>query len=128
MAENMEKRRHERMELYGHIADLADGNFIYGGIIEDVSLGGLKLNSLPTKFVIEGRTYCIVVSGEASGTHFKIKVRPRWKRAAKSGLSMDVGFMVVDAPQEWTDMVNKMMPKKNKEEEEEDVWDLYSSR
>ncbi len=126
MAENMEKRRFNRMELHGHIADIADGNFIYGGIIEDVSLGGLKLNSLPTKFAIEGRTYCIVVSGEASETHFKIKVRPRWKRTVKSGLSMDVGFMVVDAPMEWTDMVKKMMPKKK--EEEEDVWDLYSSR
>ena len=124
MTENMEKRSHERMELHGHIADIADGNFIYGGIIEDVSLGGLKLNSLPTKFVIEGRIYCIVVSGEVSEAHFKIKVRPRWKRLDNSGVSMDVGFMVVDAPREWTDLVNTMMPKKEKEEG--DVWDLRS--
>jgi hypothetical protein len=126
MAGNQEKRRHERMELHGHIADIADGNFIYGGILEDVSFGGLKLNSLPTKFAIEGRTYCIVVSGEASETHLKLTVRPRWKRKVKSGLSMDVGFMVVDAPLKWTDLVNKRMPKKKKKEE--DVWDLSSSR
>lgn len=126
MAENLEKRRHERMELHGHIADIADGNFIYGGIIEDVSLGGLKLKSLPTKFAIEGRTYCIVVSGEVSETHLKLKVRPRWKRKVKSGLSMDVGFMVIDAPLEWTELINKMMPKKKKQKQ--DVWDLYSSR
>ncbi len=112
------------MELHGHIADIGDGDFIYGGIIEDVSLGGLKLNSLPTKFVIEGRIYCIVVSGEVSEAHFKIKVRPRWKRLDNAGLSMDVGFMVVDAPREWTNLVNKMMPKKEKEEG--DVWDLRS--
>ena len=124
MTEKKEKRRHERMELHGHIADIADGDFIYGGIIEDVSLGGLKLNSLPTKFVIEGRIYCIVVSGEVSEAHFKIKVRPRWKRLDNAGLSMDVGFMVVDAPREWTNLVNKMMPKKEKEEG--DVWDLRS--
>ena len=124
MAENQEKRRHERMELHGHIADIADGNFIYGGIIEDISLGGLKLNSLPAKFAIEGRIYCIVVSGEASETHFKINVRPRWKRMVKSGLSMDVGFMVVEAPLEWTHLVKKMMPKKTKDEA--DVWDLRS--
>ncbi len=124
MAENMEKRRHERMELHGHIADIADGNFIYGGIIEDVSFGGLKLNSLPTKFAIEGRTYCIVVSGEASEAHFKINVRPRWKRMVKSGLSMDVGFMVVDAPLEWRELVKKIMPKKKKDDP--DVWDLRS--
>ena len=124
MAENLEKRRHERMELHGHIADIADGNFNYGGIIEDISLGGLKLNSLPAKFAIEGRIYCIVVSGEASETHFKINVRPRWKRMVKSDLSMDVGFMIVEAPLEWTYLVKKMMPKKKKDEA--DVWDLRS--
>ncbi len=126
MTEDLEKRRHERMELHGHIADIADGKFVYGGIIEDVSLGGLKMNSLPTKFAIEGRTYSVVVSGGTSGTHFKLTVRPRWKRTAQSGLSMDVGFRVVDAPWEWTDLVNRMMPKKEKEEE--DVWDQFSSR
>ena len=125
MEKEPEKRRHERVELHGYIADIADGNFIYGGIIEDVSLGGVKLNSLPTKFSIEGKTYCIVVSGGTAGTHFKLTVRPRWKKVAQSGLSMDVGFRVVDAPWEWADLVNKMMPKK---EEEEDVWDQFSSR
>ena len=124
MAENMEKRRHERMELHGHIADIADGNFIYGGIIEDVSLDGLKLNSLPTKYAIKGKTYCIVVSGGASDANFKLKVRPRWQRTVKSGFSMDVGFLVVDAPLEWKKLVNKMMPKKKKDEA--DVWDLRS--
>lgn len=125
MEEDLEKRRHERMALQGHIADIADGKFIYGGIIEDISMGGLKLNSLPTKFAVEGRTYSIVVSGGNSDTHFKLTVRPRWKKVAQSGLSMDVGFRIVDAPWEWTDLVNKMMPKK---EDEEDVWDQFSSR
>lgn len=126
MAEHHEKRRHKRMELHGHIADIADGNFIYGGIIEDVSMDGLKLKDLPGKFAIEGRIYCIVVSGESSETHLKLKVRPRWKRMVKSGLSMDVGFMVVDAPREWKALVNRMMPKMKKDDP--DVWDLSHTR
>jgi len=125
MTDDLEKRRHERIELQGHIADIADGNFIYGGIIEDVSMDGLMLSSLPIKFAAEGKTYSIVVSGGTAGTNFKLIVRPRWKRTAKSGLSMDVGFRIMEAPWEWTELVNKMIPKN---EEEEDVWDQYSSR
>ena len=87
MVKDMEKRRHERVELHGHIADVADGNFIYGGIIEDISMGGLKLNSLPTKFAVEGRTYSLVVSGGTSDIHIKLTVRPRWKKVDKSGLN-----------------------------------------
>ncbi len=125
MTGHQEKRRQERTELQGHIADIADGNFIYGGIIKDVSLSGLMLGSLPAKFAVEGRTYNIVVSGGASGTNLKLVVRPRWKRTAKTGLAMDVGFRVVEAPWGWADLVNNLSPDRD---EEEDVWDQYSSR
>ncbi len=125
MAEEIEKRIHERAELHGHIADIADGNFIYGGIIEDISISGLKLNSLPTKFSIEGRIYRIVISGGADNEHIKLKVRPRWKKTAGNGLSMDVGFRIIAAPWEWTELVHSMLPEQKPEEE--DVWDQFSS-
>ena len=125
MAEKVEKRIHERAELHGHIADIGDGNFIYGGIIEDISISGLKLNGLPTKFAIEGRIYRIVISGGVSNEHIKLKVRPRWKRTAASGLTMDVGFRIIDAPWEWTELVQSILP--GQEPEEEDVWDQFSS-
>ena len=124
MTEEQEKREHERMELHGHIADVADGNFVYGGIVEDVSRFGVKLNSLPTKFAVEGKLYCIVISRGSTGVSYKLTVRPRWKRETKSGLFMDIGFKVVDAPWEWTEFVKKIIPV----QEEEDIWDQFSSR
>lgn len=125
MVKEIEKRMHDRAELHGHIADIADGNFIYGGIIEDISISGLKLNSLPTKFSIEGRIYRIVISGGADNEHIKLKARPRWKKTSRNGLSMDVGFRVIDAPWEWTELVHSRLPEQ--EPEEEDVWDQFSS-
>jgi hypothetical protein len=37
---------------------------------------------------------------------------------------LDIDFRVVDAPREWTELVNSVVPEK---EEEKDVWDQFSS-
>jgi hypothetical protein len=124
MADEIEKRRQIRARLRGYIADIADGNFIYGGIIEDVSYDGLRLNDLPLRFAVEGRKYCIVVSGGSNDDHYKLSVTPRWRR--KNGASMDVGFKVSDAPREWKLLLSKVIPKETVEIEEEDVWDQFS--
>ena len=49
MEETVEKRQQNRAKLKGYIADIADGHFIYGGMVEDVSIDGLRLNDLPDK-------------------------------------------------------------------------------
>lgn len=125
MADKIDKRRQARIKLNGYIADIADGNFIYGGIIEDVSLEGLRLNDLPVRFAVEGRKYCIVVSGGPEADHYKLMVYPRWRR--KNGSFMDVGFRVADSPKDWKTLIGKIVPRKQVETEEEDVWDQFSS-
>ena len=41
------KRKHTRFKVDGLVCDIADGNSILGGIIEDVSSGGFKMSNLP---------------------------------------------------------------------------------
>lgn len=125
MTDNMEKRRHDRVRLKGYISDIADGNFIYGGILEDVSTEGLRLNDLPTRFSVEGKKYSIVVSGGPAANHYKLIVVPCWNQ--ENGASMDVGFKVVQAPADWKALVRKIVPIEKNEEEDEDVWDQFSS-
>ncbi len=119
---DIDKRRYERVELKGYIADIADGHFIFGGIIEDVSLDGLRLNDLPVRFGIDGKQYRIVVSGGPSNKHFKLTVFPCWKD--ERGSSMDVGFEVVENNGEWKTFVKQLLPDISSEE---DVWDQYSA-
>lgn len=118
----MEKRRYERIQLKGYIADIADGKFIYGGIIEDISEDGLRLNDLPAKFSIEGKRYNLVISGGPSNDYFKLTVFPRWR--SKNGRTVDVGFRVVESSQGWKTLLKRSIPKI---QEDEDVWDQYSS-
>ncbi|WP_417909133.1 PilZ domain-containing protein [Candidatus Electronema sp. PJ] len=114
----VEKRRQTRTKLKGYIADIADGHFIYGGMVEDVSLEGLRLNDLPDKFSVEGKRYSIVISGGPDSPCYKLKVAPRWRR--KNGILVDVGFNIAEAPVGWKTFVQNIMPKLKTVSVEED--------
>lgn len=108
MEKASEKRRQIRTKLKGYIADIADGHFIYGGMVEDVSMEGLRLNDLPDKFAVEGKKYSVVVSGGPDSPCYKLKVAPRWRR--KNGILVDVGFNIAEAPAGWKAFVQKIIP------------------
>jgi hypothetical protein len=108
MEKASEKRRQIRTKLKGYIADIADGHFIYGGMVEDVSMEGLRLNDLPDKFAVEGKNYSVVVSGGPDSPCYKLKVAPRWRR--KNGILVDVGFNIAEAPAGWKAFVQKIIP------------------
>ncbi|XOF33099.1 MAG: PilZ domain-containing protein [Candidatus Electrothrix sp. YB6] len=123
MSERIDKRRYKRAKLKGYIADVADGHFVYDGIVEDISLQGLRLVDLSDRFVVENRKYNLVVSGGPDSMSFKLKVTPRWKRV--NGYYIDVGFQIVDAPSSWKQFVQQMLPA-DKKDKKEDVWEQFS--
>ncbi|MCW5199688.1 hypothetical protein VU05_03085 [Desulfobulbus sp. F1] len=108
MEETVEKRQQNRAKLKGYIADIADGHFIYGGMVEDVSIDGLRLNDLPDKFAEAGKKYSVVVSGGSDAPCYKLKVAPRWRR--NNGILVDVGFNIAEAPAGWQAFVQKILP------------------
>lgn len=123
----IEKRRQVRTKLKGYIADIADGHFIYGGMVEDVSLNGLRLNDLPDKFSVEGKKYSIVISGGPDSPCYKLKVAPCWRR--KNGILVDVGFNIAEAPAGWKTFVQNIMPKLKTGSAEEDdhcLWERHT--
>lgn len=113
---NKDKRKYERLELRGLIADIADGNRVFDGYIEDVSSGGFKITQLPQKFDVQPKQYITVISGYKK--NFKIIIQPCWHKKTHSGYYQEVGFKIVQPPWAWTEFVQDMLP----EEELEDVW------
>ncbi len=122
MSELIDKRRQERIKLRGYIADVADGHFVYDGIVEDISMDGLRLNDVSDRFVVENRVYILVVSGGSDSLSFKLKVTPRWKRENKPYI--DVGFYIADPPLSWKKFIQEMMP--TNKDKADCVWEQYS--
>jgi len=97
------KRRHSRVDVNGFVGDIADGNLVLGGIVEDVSFSGFKMSSLPKNFSAVHRSYTTVISG--NDKHYRCIVIPCWTKKAENKRSVEVGFKIIQASWEWTEFV-----------------------
>lgn len=97
------KRRHPRANVQGYVGDIADGNFVLAGTVEDVSSGGFRMSSLPQSFSASNQNYTTVISGR--GKHYRLIVAPCWKKQAADSRSVEVGFKIVQASWEWSELI-----------------------
>lgn len=100
------KRKHPRAAVEGFVADIADGNFVLEGNVADISSGGFKMSNLPYNFSATSRSYTTVISGD--GKHYRMVVVPCWKM--ENGIFLDVGFKIVQAPWEWSELILQAVP------------------
>ena len=101
------KRRYARAAVEGYIGEIAAGNLVLSGVVDNVSHAGLRMSGLPAGFSVARSHYVAVVSGYDK--KIKIIVRPRWFNAEDSD-HMAVGFKIIDAPWEWMMLVSTEIP------------------
>lgn len=99
-------RRSRRERVSGFSCDIADGNRLIGGIVEDVSPTGFKMTQVSENFHGVEHCYRTVVSG--NGKHFKILAKPCWKNMTPAGV--EIGFKILDVSWEWTEMLLAALP------------------
>ncbi len=91
---------------------LAEGNFFFDGMVENVSRNGLKMTGIPNKFDAHTMACTTIVSGR--GKNFKLKIKPSWVR--EDGMYQDVGFEILSSPVDWVLMLNDLDPR------DKDMW------
>lgn len=101
------KRKHRRVAMRGFVGDLADGNSIVCGDVENISKTGFKFSNAPATFTAEKFTYTIVLSRH--GEHFRVLAKPCWKRRGEKNHT-EVGFKILDAPWEWVELTTREIP------------------
>jgi hypothetical protein len=101
-------RKHRRAGVPGFVGDLADGNLVIGGIVEDISTGGFKLTNIPESFSAEKHTYMAILSG--GGKHYRLLAKPCWRKQGEGGGSVEMGFKILDAPWEWLALTMNEIP------------------
>lgn len=97
------KRKHRRASLSGFMGDLSDGKLVIGGDIEDMSLGGFKITDIPRSFTGEKFTYTAIVSG--GGKHYRLLVKPCWRKEGAGTEKTEIGFKIIDAPWDWVEFI-----------------------
>lgn len=107
-------RKYRRAEVAGFVGDLADGNIVIGGIVEDISAGGFKISSVPESFNADKHTYTAILSG--GGKHYRLLAKPCWKKKEAGRVSVEMGFKILDAPWEWIEMTMNEIPEFDYEE------------
>jgi hypothetical protein len=95
------KRKYHRAEISGFMGNLIDGRKIIGGIVENISTGGVEFSNLPESFGAEKHTYVAVITGKDK--HYKVLVKPCWRKC-KGKSNVNIGFKILDAPWEWVEL------------------------
>ncbi|MDU9049419.1 MAG: hypothetical protein Q3M30_11240 [Candidatus Electrothrix sp. Rat3] len=109
-----EKRDNERVELTGYLVKTIDIPLNSPVIVRDVSMEGLRLIRVPSKFAYRESPTVIIVSGNRLSECYKLTIMPCWRK--KNALYWDVGFYIYRAPVSWKRFVKikKMQAKKNR--------------
>ncbi len=96
-------RRYQRVEVDSFAGDIADGNQVLSGVVENVSATGFKLKAVPSVFDGKKHAYNIVVYGEED--YFKLQATPCWEERSKHDVTL--GFKIIDANWQWYEFVLK---------------------
>jgi hypothetical protein len=124
MNKNIEQRRQPRIRLDGYTANIANDGFVYTATVQDVSLKGMQLQGLPTRFTaLNGEQFSVVVSDFQEVRHYKLTVHSKWRK--KDGRLVAVGFHITNSPSSWKQFISQEMPEHDHDASEEDVWDQY---
>lgn len=99
-------RRYKREVVNGFSGDIATGNHIVAGEVENVSANGFKLVNISGKFKASEHLYQTIISGD--GKHYRLLAKPCWEH--RSGGGLEIGFKIVDAPWEWLELILKSIP------------------
>jgi hypothetical protein len=102
------KRKHRRADLPGFVGDIADGKLIFGGNVEDMSIGGFKIANISHAFAAERHSYTAILSG--GGKHYRLLAKPCWKKQGSVKGNIDIGFKILDAPWEWVEFTMNEIP------------------
>jgi hypothetical protein len=101
LAEN--SRGSTRHETMGLMSNISDGKSTFVGVVEDISINGLRISQVPAKFDDTVDKCYSIVKGPKND--FAIALQPRWVHITNKGMYKMIGFEIEDPPANWADFV-----------------------
>ncbi|MEN8258955.1 MAG: PilZ domain-containing protein [Thermodesulfobacteriota bacterium] len=87
-------------------ASMSDGDFVFEGIVENISRTGFKMTDIPRKFDPESCECTAVISSKTK--NYKFNIMPSWTK--EEGIYKVVGFEIISPPAEWLELLDELDP------------------
>lgn len=104
-------RSTDRHQTMGMMSNLFDGKSMVLGVVEDVSLNGLRVSNIPAAFEDKAEICLSVVNGPRRDFH--LSLQPRWVQATNRGMYKMIGFAIQEPPADWQQFIEKMVHDKS---------------
>lgn len=98
---NSFKRDNTRHKTIGILCSLFDGDSMYVGIVEDLSVSGFRAGQVPLDYNDSVKLHTVTI--HSLNGDFNIEVIPRWSKVSMYGMYKEVGFQIDSPPKEWVD-------------------------
>lgn len=104
----MEKnnRSNARHKTLGLMSFISDGKSSVLGIVEDLSVDGLRVAQIPRDFDASVRLCKAVINGP--GGDFTVSLKPCWMKETNRGMYKTIGFQIVAPPAGWKEFVKEL--------------------
>ena len=101
----MKKNRENRVAVQ-LATTIGVGNFMFEGMVANISRNGLKVTDLPMRFNPTDKDISTIIATPQG--NFRMAVRPTWVK--ESGHSQDVGFEILSFRDSWMELLDKLDP------------------
>ena len=82
------------------------GNFMFEGLVANISRNGLKITDLPERFDPNEKKISTIITTPQGP--FRLDVRPTWVK--DFGYSQDVGFEILSFEDKWLEFLDRLDP------------------
>lgn len=101
----MKRNRENRVDV-ALTTTIGVGNFMFEGMVTNVSRNGFMVTDLPIRFDPNAKNISTIIATPRG--NFKLEVRPTWVRA--SNYSKDVGFEILSYGSRWMQLLDELDP------------------
>lgn len=98
-------KRENRVPVYMTVT-LGAGNFMFEGIVTNISRNGFGVEDVPLRFNAEEKKVSALINCRQGV--FKMNVKPTWVKLV--GMQQTVGFEILGYGSEWTKLLNILDP------------------
>ncbi len=107
----MNKLRENRVDVALNTT-IGVGNFMFEGMVANISRNGFKVTDLPMRFNPRAKQISTIIS--TPDGNYKLVVRSKWVK--ELGYSQDVGFEIVTFGSDWMQFLDSVDPIEKKKE------------